>query len=414
MQNSASGVENHPRPSSVESRDAGKTDSKAAQSKQSESPHHPQVQDTDSDDYLKFNANYFLFFLLVLVFIACYQIIKPYLNTLVLAAILAAVFQPAQRKFEKLFKDRKNLASLFSCIFITLVVVLPLVIMVVATIQQGVQSFNAIYDWIESGKYHQILDHPFATGTLGWLNNHLKDVQKIFPDFDVKNLRVDSMVLKTSSAIGKALINQGGHLAGNITALIGKFFLMLFAFFFFIRDGEKIVGAILHLVPLIASHEKQIVQKIKSVAKSALLGTLVTAVAQGIAGGIAFWICGLPGLFWGMAMAFASLIPVVGTALIWVPACGYLVLAGHWGLGLFMLIWCVVVVGMIDNIVRPLFMQGSADMSTLLIFFAIIGGINYFGLIGILYGPLIFGIAMVLLYIYNLEFEQYLIRQDQR
>jgi len=77
-------------------------------------------------------------------------------------------------------------------------------------------------------------------------------------------------------------------------------------------------------------------------------------------------------------------------------------------------VWCVVVVGMIDNIVRPLFMQGSADMSTLLIFFAILGGINYFGLIGILYGPLIFGIAMVLLYIYKLEFEQYLTRQDHR
>jgi len=294
------------------------------------------------------------------------------------------------------------------------VVVLPLVLMILATIQQGAQSFSAIYDWIESGQYQKIVDHPIATGTMGWLNTHLQDIQRIFPDIDLNNLKIEEMVLKTSGAIGKALVSQGGQLFGNITVLIGKFFLMLFAFFFFVRDGDEIVASILHLVPLSTSHEDQIIQKIKSVAKSALLGTLVTALAQGIAGGIAFWIAGLPGLFWGMAMAFASLIPMVGTALIWVPAAAYLFLSGHWGYGLFMVVWCVVVVGMIDNIVRPLFMQGSADMSTLLIFFAILGGINYFGLIGILYGPLIFGIAMVLLYIYKLEFEQYLTRQDHR
>jgi predicted PurR-regulated permease PerM len=112
-------------------------------------------------------------------------------------------------------------------------------------------------------------------------------------------------------------------------------------------------------------------------------------------------------------MAFASLIPLVGTALIWVPAAGYLFISGEWGYGIFMVTWCAVVVGMIDNFVRPLFMQGAADMSTLLIFFAILGGINYFGLIGLLYGPLIFGLAMVFLHIYNLEFGSFLNNQDR-
>ena len=144
------------------------------------------------------------------------------------------------------------------------------------------------------------------------------------------------------------------------------------------------------------------------------MGTFVTAIAQGAAGGIAFTIAGLPGLFWGMVMAFASLIPMVGTALIWIPAAVYLLIWVHWGWALFLVIWCVVLVGGIDNILRPLFMQGSAKMSTLLIFFSILGGINLFGLLGILYGPLIFGLAMILLYIYDLEFEPFLNQQDNR
>ena len=158
--------------------------------------------------------------------------------------------------------------------------------------------------------------------------------------------------------------------------------------------------------------------KIKDVSQSALLGTFVTAIAQGAAGGLAFWITGLPGLFWGTAMAFASLIPLVGTALVWGPAVIYLLFISnephHVGFGIFMFLWSIIVVGPIDNFVRPLFMSGSGDMSTVLIFFAILGGINYFGLIGLLYGPLLFGLAIVLMYIYNLEFEEFLNYQDEQ
>jgi len=359
------------------------------------------------------NKNYFLLFLLLIVFIGCYNIIKPYLNTIVLAAILAIIFSPIHLKIEKKLSGRKNTAAFFSCILITLVVVLPLVLMLIALIGQGISSFNAIYDWIEAGKYQKLMEHPLITGLLERVDLWLPDLQKYFPNMQLENIQIDKMVLNLTASTGKILIDQGGNLAGNLSALVGKFFMMLFTFFFFIRDEKKITDAVLHLIPLSASQEEKILMKIKTVAKSALLGTLVTALAQGAAGGIAFWITGLPGFFWGMMMAFASLIPMVGTALIWIPAAVFLFVSGHWGYGIFMVLWCLVVVGMIDNLIRPLFMQGTADMSTLLIFFAILGGLNYFGLIGLLYGPLIFGLAMVLLYIYQLEFELFLDRQDR-
>lgn len=359
------------------------------------------------------NPNYFLFLLLIAALIGCYAVIKPYLNIIILAGIFATIFRPVYKKILQLCKHRENIAAFCSCLVITLVVVIPLTIMLFSLIQQGVQSFNSIYAWIEAGEYKKIMAHPFVTGIYTRIQDYLPDVQKLLPNLDVKNFEIDKIALNTSKVIGKTLLDQGGHIAGNMSSLIGKFFLFLFAFYFFVRDEDKIIKYMLHLMPLKASQEEKILSKIKAVSKSALLGTLVTAVAQGAAGGIAFWVAGLPALFWGMMMAFASLIPLVGTALIWVPAAVYLIITGKWIMGVGMVIWCVVVVGSIDNFVRPIFMQGSADMSTLLIFFSILGGINCFGLIGLLYGPLIFGLTIVLLYIYSVEFEQFLNGQDQ-
>jgi predicted PurR-regulated permease PerM len=376
------------------------------------------VKEKPSDNFgsiYKLNqGHYFLFFLLIIVFIACYHIIKPYINPIVLAAILAIILSPIQQRLEKILHERKNLAALISCTLLTIIVVLPLMIILIALINQGITSFTKIQQWVADDGFNELMNSPFVSKLMSFINKFLPDIKKFFPEVDLKNLKFNESLLKASSSIGKGLINQGGELFGNLAALIGKFFLMIFTFFFLIRDREKFSRALFHLVPLSSSQEERIISKIKSVSQSALLGTFVTAIAQGAAGGLAFWIAGLPGLFWGSAMAFASLIPLVGTALIWVPATIYLFFIGDWGYGIFMFLWCSIVVGMIDNFVRPIFMSGAGDMSTMLIFFAILGGLNYFGLIGLLYGPLIFGLAIVLLYIYSLEFEAFLNHQDER
>ncbi|MCP3953968.1 MAG: AI-2E family transporter [Desulfobacterales bacterium] len=369
----------------------------------------PENTDTEKNHL----AHYFLIFILLLTLYACFHIIKPYLNPIILALILSTLFQPVHLRIERRLKNRKNLASAVSCLLLTFVVIIPIMIMLIAVLQQGIKSFHAIYDWLAAGGFEKLSANVLFSNTLAYIQSNSEIAERLFPNFDLQKINLNKMLLTVTANAGKTLISHGGHIVGNITAMIANFFLMIFVFFFTIRDQEKIFKSLLHLSPLSSSHEEQILEKIKAVSGSALLGTLVTALAQGIAGTIAFWICGLPGLFWGAAMAFASLIPIVGTALIWVPAAGYLFLSGSWGYGIFMVVWCAVVVGSIDNFVRPLFMQGSAGMSTLLIFFAIIGGINTFGLLGILYGPLIFGLLIVLLYIYRIEFEGFLTKQDQ-
>lgn len=361
----------------------------------------------------KFNfSHYFLFCLILLVLFACYNIIKPYLHSILLAMILSAVFNPVHAGIVTLVKGRENLGAFLSCLLLTLVVVLPLILVSFALIRQGVQSFAGIQEWIAQGGISKLTEHPYVLIFIKRIETLLPDVQKVLPDIDPQKLKLDQVLLQAATSAGKTLMSQGGHLAGNMASFSGKFFLMIFTFFFMVRDEKQIISRILHLIPLNSRQENEIMEKIKSVARSALFGTFATSVAQGLAGGIAFWIAGLPGLFWGTVMAFASLVPLVGTALVWVPAAIYLFVSGKPALGIFMVLWCVLIVGSIDNFLRPLFMQGSSEMSTPVIFFSIIGGMNYFGLIGLLYGPLIFALAIVLLYIYNIEFELFLNYQD--
>ena len=357
----------------------------------------------------------FLFVLVAASIFGCYLMLRPYLNAIILALILSILLFPINKRLKKLVRGRKNLAAFFTCALLTLLVVLPLTFVSFALIQQGYQSIMGIAEWIASGKYEALLTHPWAQKAVEFGDKYLPDAQKLFPDLNIQSvnlqtLNIDKMLLQ----FGRILLNQSGSFFNNITTLLAQSFLMLFSLFFLIRDQESIFRTALHLIPLSSSHERKIIEKVTAVARSAILGTLITAAAQGTAGGIAFTICGLPGLFWGAMMSFSSLVPFVGTSLIWLPASVYLFLSGRWKYGIFMVLWSVLVVGMIDNFIRPFFMKESGSgMSTLVIFFSILGGLSYFGLIGLLYGPLIVGITLVLLYIYSLEFQGLLNQLDR-
>lgn len=351
-------------------------------------------------------GHYFLVFLIVLALFFCWQIMKAYLDPVIIALILAALTSPVNDRLLKRLRGKKNLAALISCILLIIIIVVPVVIILSVVIRQGIHSFGAIQHWIAEGNFDKIMSNPLVKRALTLADTYL-------PVNILDNMDIGSAVMQLSSSAGKWLVSRGGYFIGNISLVAGKFFIMVFVFFFAVRDQQLIIDYVRRLVPMSIGHTTVLVNKIKDVARSAILGSFVTALAQGAAGGLAFAICGLPGFFWGAVMAFASLIPVVGTALIWVPAAVYLLVSGAWGYGLFMVIWCVLVVGLIDNLVRPMFMSGGAGMSTVLIFFSILGGISYFGLTGLLYGPLVFGITMVLLYIYDLEFGVFLADRER-
>lgn len=350
---------------------------------------------------------------LVVSLFAAFGLLEPYLHPILFGLLLATACHPVQIWMENRVGGRKTLAATLTSISLILVVVVPTLLMLVAVIGQGIASIESIQSWLSQGGLTRL--EAWASGLLVTVSGpFMATIHKVYPGFDPTALDLDGTLLPFATSAVKTLARQSGVLVGNIGGLLTQFFFMLLVFFFVIRDHDIITDRLLHLLPLSNSHETQILDRIRGVSRSALLGTLVTAMAQGMAGGLAFFAAGLPGLFWGATMAFASLIPVVGTALIWVPVVVWLALKGAMVKAALVTVWCVIVVGTIDNLVRPLFMKGEAGMSPVLIFFAILGGLHQFGLAGLLYGPLIFGMVSVFLYIYQLEFADFLRYQDRK
>ncbi|MCG3730005.1 AI-2E family transporter [Vibrio cincinnatiensis] len=357
-------------------------------------------------DKLKFNSNHWvLIAALIVAALSCYLLLKPYINSIVMAFIISLLMFPIHEKLETKLPSHKNIVALLSCIILVFIIVLPLLLVFTAIIQQGSKFSQNLYQWVTEGGIQTVLSYPWVTKGLALANDYL-------PFHEITPQQIAQRTAQLATTLGSDLVSISAKILGDATSFLVNFFLMLFVLFFLLRDHDKIILAIRHIVPLSRSQEDRLLNEIEQVSKSAVMGSFLTAIAQGVAGGLGMWLAGFPGLFWGTMMGFASFIPVVGTALIWVPATLYLFIMGDISWMIFLLIWSIAVVGSIDNLLRPLLMQGSAGMNTLMIFFSLLGGLQLFGLIGLIYGPLIFAITMVLFNLYEEEFQPFLNHQD--
>ncbi len=345
-------------------------------------------------------------FLLVILFISLYltfMILRPFLHTLVLAIVLASLFYPLQDCIARIYRGRKSLAALTVVFIITFVIAIPVFFFISALVAQGVSSVNQISDWIKEGNLQKLSEDPRIISHLQWLQERLGFI-------DFQKLDIQNNLLYLSRNFGQFLLSKGATLLGNVATILSQFFIMMFIFFYVVRDGKEMIAGARYYSPLRSDQEDRILEAIRVVARSVLLGSFLTALCQGVVGGIGLTIVGVPGLFWGTVMGFSSLIPVVGTSLVWIPCVLYLLILGNMKSALFLTFWSILLVGSIDNFLRPFLMRGdNRSLSPFYIFLAIIGGVQYFGLVGILYGPLILSFAMVMLYIYGVEYREELL-----
>lgn len=361
-----------------------------------------------SSKQLKLTVNHWVLIVaLCIALFGCYQLIAPYNHAIIIAFILSLLIFPLHQRLENRLAQRKNTAALLSCVVLTFVIVIPALFVSAAIIQQGSHFAQTVYQWGNEGGLQTALNHP-------WLINLLSFTNQYLPFHEVSPQQIAQNVAQFATTFGGTLVAISAKVVGDITHFILHFFLMLFVLFFLLRDHDKMINLLRHILPLSRSQEDKLLHEVEQVSKSAILGSFLTAIAQGIAGGFAMWLVGLPGLFWGTMMAFASFIPLIGTALIWLPATLYLLLIDEMAWAIFLFVWSIAVVGSIDNILRPLLMQGGAGMNTLMIFFSLLGGIQLFGLIGLIYGPLIFAITIVLFHLYEQEFAHFLSHKDRR
>ncbi len=317
-------------------------------------------------------------FLLVVLFFSLYLvylILGPFMDTLIFAIVLASLFYPLQVYLVRIYRGRSSLAALTIIFIITFLLVIPIFIFASALVSQGLDSVTKVHDWIRAGNLQKITEDPRILA-------YTTKLTERFGFLELKQLDVVSNLLQFSKNLGQFLLSKGATLLGNVASLVTHFLIMIFVVFYLVRDGYEMLQKGRSFSPLRKEQEEALLHGIRAVAKSVLMGTFFTALCQGLVGGIGLWIVGIPGLFWGTVMGFASLIPIVGTALVWIPATVYLIILGNLKSALFLTLWSIFLAGSIDNFLRPFLMRGEGRMSPFYIFLAIIGGVQYFGLAG--------------------------------
>ncbi len=324
----------------------------------------------------------FLLLCLLLALFFGYLVLRPFLGVFFVALVLATLSYPAYQKIVTWTGGRTSVSALLACVLVVCVLIVPGVLLLGLLAKESAQA----YEWIRENVGSGALEQRVIQQAL--------DLQKKFlPKLDLEQLEVGKSLTNLAATLSGFVIGMSTSVVKAITTAVGEFFLMLVALYYFYKDGPAFVEWVMRLTPLPGSLVREIVQKFRDVSESALYGTFLVAIVQGFLGGIGFLIVGLPPLIWGVVMAFFSLIPLGGTALVWGPAAVILMLSHRVGAGIFLILWGVLVVSASDNILRPLLMKGKSQLHPLLIFFSLIGGIFAFGPLGILLGPL----AMVLI-----------------
>jgi len=330
--------------------------------------------------------------LLVLYF--SYLIIKPYLLDIFLALVLFFTAKPLYLALTRLLRGWKALASGLTCLILLLVILIPLFSLMSIIATQALEFSSQVTKGMQNGD----LWH-WVSAKVDALKLYLTHLNLPVPPGDINLAQIVQTAVTKSSAF--IYTNAIGLIKG-FTVFFFDLLLTLFIAFFMFLQGDDFIRAIKQLSPLDPVHNDEILRETETTIKATLWGTVIVAVAQGTLGGVGFLIFGLPQpAFWGTVMIPASVIPVVGSTIIWGPAAVYLLFTGHITAGVGLIIWGGVVVSVIDNVLKPILMKGSSETPSIFILFSILGGLTYFGMIGFILGPLILSFLLSLLRIYQ-------------
>lgn len=325
------------------------------------------------------------------------SMIRSFLMAIFLAGIFSALARPLYKRFEGWYGGRRALASLSTLFLIVIVVIVPLGVLMGIVTAQAIKIGQSVTPWVQQQisqptEFHELL-------------SSLPYYDKLVPYGNTIWQKAGEMI----GTISRFLIsNLSTATMGAVNSLFMAF-AMLYTMFFFLMDGDKLLDKILYYLPLQNEDEQRMLSKFTSVTRATLKGTAVIGILQGSLAGVAFWVAGIPSaVFWGTMMTVLSIIPGIGSALVWGPAVIILAAGGNpWkavGLGLF----CALVVGAIDNLLRPVLVGKDTQMHDLMIFFSTLGGIIMFGVMGMIIGPIVAALFITIWDIYGMAFKDML------
>ena len=341
---------------------------------------------------------FFGIFALLLLY-AAFKIIWPFMTAILIGAILVTLTFPTFRQVRVRSNGKSARAAIVMLLGTTVIIVIPALVLGVMLVQQA----NVVVEKLQSGEAQAMIKRIDLTHNLQW-------VRRFAPNFDPSSLSPERMLLPAVRQVPGWVARHGGAVLGGLAGMFIGFALVLLSMYFFYTEGEEIVHQLSVLSPLPKKYDIEFRTRFKDVIDATFRGQLFTGLAQGLVTGIGLAIAQVPGAgFWGAVAALLSLIPMVGAAAVWVPASIYLAISASmggrpWWHAVFLIIWGAVPVSLIDNVVRPWAMRGKAQLPAIPLLFAVLGGMQAFGFVGLVIGPLVFSFLMAIIDIYRRSF----------
>jgi len=340
----------------------------------------------------------FLIFILFLTFLSIYllyQILSPFLSSIIWAILLAIIFYPLFQKLHHLLKKRDFLSAFIMTLLVLIIIVLPFTLLMASLASEVVDTYHRVEEMIKTGQLQAYLENLKEIPLLKWI------LVSLGQHLDLSQMDPLPLLLKNLKQISTFIFNQSTTLLKGFSTFIAGFFFTLLSLYYLFKDGNRFFNGLKEIIPLPFKERDLLIQRFKDMIYATIYGGILIAIIQGILGGLSFWVLGLPSpILWGTAMALLSFIPIGGTALIWVPTAIFLFVGGAILKGLVLLGLGVFVISMVDNLLRPFFISSRTNIHPLLLFFAVLGGIQAFGLIGVVAGPLVATLFLTLIEIY--------------
>lgn len=323
--------------------------------------------------------------LVVLATIAFFAVVQAFLMPLFWAAVIATVFAPLQRRYVRALRGRASVAALLTILTIVLLVIAPLFLLGLAVTQEII----ALHERIRSGEID--LQAP-----LRFVERMAPIVTRYLDRFGVRLDRLGQQLSSAAVEISQFVASRALAIGQNIVRITALFILMLYVLFFFLRDGARLIEALIRALPLGDERERRLLAKFAEVSRATIKGTLVVGLVQGALGGVLFWAVGIPApVFWGVVMTVFSILPAVGAGLVWGPAAIILLALGEIVRGLVLIIVGTVIIGLVDNLLRPILVGRDTQMPDYLVLVSTLGGLAVFGISGFVIGPVVAAFFLV-------------------
>lgn len=320
----------------------------------------------------------------------CWLMLRPFLAVLAWAVVLVIVFYPVHKRLAEKIK-RRGLSALVSTVLVILIVVAPLAFLTVAVTNELAGAVRALPAQVDQ------LRDPDGSLTARlpvWIQ------QRIGTDAE----GMKRFITEQLQNYGSAIVGRSVGMLGNILSAVVKTFFVIITMYYLFRDGDKIVAELPNALPFNLEQSEELLARTSTVIGASVYGVVTIALLQGALGGLAFWILGVPSpLLWAVVLAFICMIPLAGSFFVWGPASIYLILTDHVTKGIILIIWGAVVISSIDNLLRPRLMRDQTKLHELLVFFAVLGGMSMFGLLGIILGPVVLAITLGLLNTFKMK-----------